>query len=103
MKDLRMNVIVLFMLTVFTFGVYGLIWLARTSRAFKDDPLTVVVLSPLGLFPFFFLRYMGLSHKLNGREMPWYEAFFFLFGFVIIQMNLNEYIAKKEQLAQREQ
>ncbi len=100
MKDMKMNVLILFFLTLCTFGIYGFIWLARVAKSFKDDPLTVVALSlaSFGVMTIFFhLRYMAMSHKLNGRDMAWYEVFFALFGMgtVIVQLNLNEHIANQ--------
>jgi len=107
MSITRENVIILALLITFTFGIYGIIWFARTAKTFGDDSTTCVILLCIpGLnfffYPYFNLRYMQISHKLNGREMAWYEAFFFLIGPMITQLNINEYIIKRLRQQERE-
>ena len=69
-----------------------------------DDSVTMVVLLCIpflnfAFFPYLTLRYLQISHKVNGRQMPWYEALFVLFfgaiGPMIVQINLNEYITRR--------
>ena len=92
------NLIILIILIACTFGLYSLIWLARTSRAFGDDPTTniVLVITSFGMWSVVLnLRYLERSEGLNGRTLAWYNAMLLLMtgGFIgplLTQMNINE-------------
>ncbi len=92
------NLIVLSILIACTLGLYSLIWLARTSRAFGDDPTTnvVLVIGSFGMWSLVLnLRYLERSEALNGRSLAWYNAALIfvtggIIGPLITQMNINE-------------
>jgi len=92
------NLIVLIILIACTFGMYSLIWLARTSKAFGDDPTTNVILicASFGMWSLVLnLRYLERSETLNGRTLAWYNAALIfvtggMIGPLLTQMNINE-------------
>jgi hypothetical protein len=93
------NLIVFTILMVCTLGMYGLIWLGRTSASFSDDPTTNVVMAVVtcGMWNLVLnLRYFARSEELNGRQVQWYNAIIVimggpLIGPLMIQQNINEY------------
>ena len=87
------NLVVLLLLLLITGYLYVFWWLARVSRVFGDDPAINILLSIFtgGLwFVYLMLKYMQKSEIMNGRQMKWYMAFFFLLAPIIIQHNINE-------------
>ena len=95
------NLIVLIILIACTFGLYSLIWLARTSRAFGDDPTTnvILIIGSFGMWSLVLnLRYLERSETLNGRTLAWYNAALIfvtggIIGPLLTQMNINEKLA----------
>jgi uncharacterized protein YacL len=96
------NLMILMILLTCTFGAYALIWLARTSKAFGDDPVTQVVMTILsgGIWGLVLnLRYLDMAERQNGRELAWYNAILAVFplpimGTMMVQLNLNEALQK---------
>jgi energy-converting hydrogenase Eha subunit C len=98
------NLMILMTLLICTFGAYSLIWLARTSKAFGDDPVTQVVMTVLsgGVWGLVLnLRYLDMAERLNGRDLAWYNAILAIFplplmGTMMVQLNLNEAIQRDQ-------
>ena len=99
------NLMILLILLTCTFGAYGLIWLARTSKAFGDDPTTQVVMTILsgGVWGLILnLRYLDMAERLNGRNLAWYNAILATFplplmGPMMVQLNLNEHLLESSK------
>ncbi len=95
------NLMILMILMVCTFGLYSLVWLARTSKAFGDDPVTNVVMSIMSFGTWtvvLSLRYLDMAERLNGRTLAWYNAVLVmlplpLVGPLLVQLNINEFVA----------
>ncbi|HNR87842.1 MAG TPA: hypothetical protein PKM65_05840 [Spirochaetota bacterium] len=87
------NLVILFLLLVFTAGLYYFWWLARTSRMFNDNPVSNVLLVVLtfGVWSLYInLKYMQKAEELNGRGFGWYMVFFLVISPLVIQHNINE-------------
>ncbi|MCL1864264.1 MAG: hypothetical protein FWF73_00435 [Spirochaetes bacterium] len=87
------NIAVMFLLIILTGGLYYFWWLARVSKVFGDDPVTNIILTVFtaGIWSIYInFRYMQKSEIINGRDMKWFMALFFLISPIIIQNNLNE-------------
>ncbi|HOK02131.1 MAG TPA: hypothetical protein PLN03_10615 [Spirochaetota bacterium] len=87
------NIFVVFLLMLFTAGLYYFWWLARVSPLFGDDPVINILLTifTLGLWGFYInLKYMQKSEMMNGRDMKWFMILFLPLSPVIIQHNINE-------------
>jgi len=109
------NLVVLFLLTILSGGLYLFWWIARVSRIFDDSPVNniLLIIIPLALafgghfflhtidiyttiaagFIWFFylnIKYLQKSEQLNGREMPWFMVIFLPISFLVIQHNINE-------------
>ncbi|HON16286.1 MAG TPA: hypothetical protein PKX79_04880 [Spirochaetota bacterium] len=87
------NIFVVFLLILFTAGLYYFWWLARVSPLFGDDPVINILLTifTLGLWGFYInLKYMQKSEMMNGRDMKWFMILFLPLSPVIIQHNINE-------------
>lgn len=87
------NIVVLFLLLVFTCGLYYFWWVARVSKFFGDNPAMNVVLIILtgGLWLIYInLRYINKSEIINGRDAQWYMILFLPLAPLIVQNNINE-------------
>ncbi len=87
------NLVVLFLLTILTSGLYLFWWLARVSKIFNDNPTTniLLVIFTSGIWGLYLcLKYLQKSEELNGREMSWFMIIFLPISFLIIQHNINE-------------
>jgi len=87
------NLVILFLLLVFTCGLYYFWWLARTSEMFSDNPVSNILLVVLtvGFWGMYInIKYMQKSEEINGREMKWFLVLFIFLAPLIIQHNINE-------------
>lgn len=87
------NLVVLFLLTILTGGLYIFWWLARVSKIFNDNPASniLLIIFTVGIWYLYIsLKYMQRSEELNRRSMLWYMIFFLPISFLIIQNNINE-------------
>ncbi len=97
------NPVILFLLLIFSFGLYYFVWLARMSRLFNDNPTSNIILFIMtaGIWGLYLnIRYLQKSEELNKRDFKWFFLLFVLLGplpMLIIQNNVSEY-AKREYL-----
>lgn len=87
------NLVVLFLLTILTAGLYLFWWIARASRIFDENPVSniLLIIFTAGIWYLYIsLKYMQKSEQLNGRDMKWYMIIFLPISFLIIQNNINE-------------
>lgn len=91
------NAVILFLLLIFSFGLYYFVWLARISRLFNDNPTSNIILSVLtaGVWAVYLnIRYLQKSEELNKRDFKWYFLLFIWLlplPVLIIQNNISEY------------
>lgn len=87
------NLVVLFLLTLLTAGLYLFWWVARVSRIFEENPVSniLLIIFTAGIWYLYLsLKYMQKSEQLNGRDAKWYMIIFLPISFLIIQNNINE-------------
>ena len=87
------NLVVLFLLLLFTCGLYYFWWLARISKVFNDNPISniLLVILTLGVWSLYInIKYMQKSEEMNDRELKWFMVFFIFLSPLIIQHNINE-------------
>lgn len=87
------NLMVLFLLTVLTCGLYLFWWIAKVSRTFEDNPVSniLLIIFTCGIWYLFIsLKYMQKSEQINGRDSKWYMIIFLPISFLVIQNNINE-------------
>lgn len=97
------NAVILFLLIIFSAGLYYFVWLARISRIFNDNPHTNIILTFLtaGIWGLYLnIRYLQKSEELNHREFKWHYLLFvpiLPLPPLMIQNNISEYVKRDEQ------
>lgn len=93
----KQNPLTVFLLTLVTFGIYGVIWLARTRgemvRKGADIPTTFLIIVPFVNYYYLWKWSQGVEHVTNGK-MSWIVAFVLEWvlgpiGLAIIQDSFN--------------
>lgn len=93
----KQNPLSVFLLTLVTFGVYGIVWMARTRgemvRKGADIPTTFLIIIPFVNFYYLWKWSQGVEHVTNGK-MSWVIAFLLewilgAIGLAIIQDSFN--------------
>ena len=94
----KQNPLSLLILIVLTFGIYGIVWLARTRgemvRKGADIPTTFLIIVPIANYYYLWKWSKGVEHVTNGK-MQWAIAFLLQWllsgiGSAIIQDSFNK-------------
>lgn len=93
----KQNPLNVFLLSLFTFGIYGIVWLARTRgemvRRGAEIPTTFLIILPFINLYYLWKWSQGVEHVTNGK-MQWFIAFLLQWvlgsiGSAIIQDSFN--------------
>ncbi len=94
----KQNPLSVFLLTLITFGIYGIVWLARTRgemvRRGADIPTTFLIIVPIANLYYLWKWSQGVEHVTNGK-MQWAIAFLLQWalgsiGSAVIQDSFNK-------------
>lgn len=101
----KQNPLSVFLLTFITFGIYGIVWMARTRgemvRKGADIPTTFLIIVPFVNIYYLWKWSQGVEHVTNGK-MSWVIAFLLEWilgpiGMAIIQDGFNNVADVQQQ------